>query len=144
MKNKSFTLIELLITIAIIAILAAMLFPAISHVRNSARETQAKAEMQAITTAIKSFESTYGILPDNTNYTTLMNTLTGTNDRGIQFLDRQNGTTVEWVDPWGNDYNVFLDDDYDGEVTTVPSEGTLYGTVFITSDGNGTTINSWK
>ena len=152
MKNKNFTLIELLITIAIIAILAAMLFPAISHVRNSAKETKAKAEMQAIETAIKSYEATYGILPNNSSYANLMGTLTnvspptGTNDRGIRFLDVQNGTTSVWVDPWGNQYNVFLDSDYDGRTTALGEN--LYDTVLIYSTGKGggtgDYVYSWK
>jgi len=135
-KYKNFTLIELLVVIAIIAILAAMLMPAISHVRKLAKKTQAKVEMQSIITAVKSYESTYGILPDNSSYTTLIPVLTGTNSRSIRFLDVQDNNPNIFKDPWDNDYKVFTDHDYDGQVTvTNYTDNPVYGTVFIYSYG---------
>ncbi len=61
--KKKFTLIELLVVIGVIAILAAMLLPAIGKVREHARKTQARAQMKALEIAIKSYETTYGLLP---------------------------------------------------------------------------------
>ncbi len=62
-RHTHFTLIELLTVIAIIAILAGMLFPAVKAVQTAAKKNKAKAQMHAIITAIKSYESTYGVLP---------------------------------------------------------------------------------
>jgi prepilin-type N-terminal cleavage/methylation domain-containing protein len=63
MKRKAFTLVELLIVISIIAVLAGLLFPAIGKVRDKAKRVQAKAQANSLVLAIKSYESTYGLLP---------------------------------------------------------------------------------
>jgi len=149
-KHKNFTLIELLVVIAIIGILAAMLMPAISHVRKQALKTQAKVEMQSIITAVKSYESTYGILPFSgaetamisSDYDIMMGVLTnvpsGSNSRSIRFLDVPNDyTTKGFVDPWDKDYKILIDTNYGGDVTDPDASESdpLYGTVFIYSEG---------
>jgi prepilin-type N-terminal cleavage/methylation domain-containing protein len=60
---RAFTLIELLVVIAIIAILAAMLFPALSLVKQKALKAKAKNEMSDIVTAITQYEAHYSRLP---------------------------------------------------------------------------------
>lgn len=62
-RRRAFTLIELLVVIAIIAILAAMLFPALSLIKQKALKTRAKMEMSDIVTAITQYEAHYSRLP---------------------------------------------------------------------------------
>jgi prepilin-type N-terminal cleavage/methylation domain-containing protein len=62
-KRTGFTLIELLTVVAIIMILAGLLFPTIRGALRKAEITQAKAEIKAIETAIRSYFTEYGKLP---------------------------------------------------------------------------------
>ncbi|MBN2641281.1 MAG: prepilin-type N-terminal cleavage/methylation domain-containing protein [Victivallales bacterium] len=154
MKKQHFSLVELLVVIAIIAILAGLIIPTVGGMREKARMTQAKAEMNAIKTAILAFESTYGVLPlkdttgavpagdivdttgtpigrvlgGNVGYNRLMEWLTQSecdatagidpnspNTRKIKFLDPR-PTGGPWLDPWGQEYVIWMDHDYDGKV----------------------------
>jgi len=61
--RRAFTLIELLTVIAIIGVLAALLFPAFSGVNRQATLNRAKAEMAQLETAIDRYKAAYGFYP---------------------------------------------------------------------------------
>ena len=63
MKRQSFTLVELLLVIVVIAILAGIAFPVIGGMNRKGKETRARSEINAIITAIKQYEADYGTLP---------------------------------------------------------------------------------
>jgi type II secretory pathway pseudopilin PulG len=61
----SFTLIELIVVIAIIIILAGLLIPAYQAAQNQARKAQAKNDLTQIVTAVNAFYTEYGRYPVN-------------------------------------------------------------------------------
>jgi prepilin-type N-terminal cleavage/methylation domain-containing protein/prepilin-type processing-associated H-X9-DG protein len=63
-KRDAFTLVELLVSIAVIAVLMALLLPALRGARESARRVQCAANLRALSTAIQGYcEDNRGLFP---------------------------------------------------------------------------------
>jgi len=62
-KKTGFTMVELLAVLGIIALLVGLLLPALSAVRNIAKETKQKAQFTAIELALTAFKNDYGDYP---------------------------------------------------------------------------------
>lgn len=162
MKKGFFTLIELLTVIAIIIILAGILLPAISGSLKKADVTKARAQMTTLANAIKQYQATYGRLPTPTGHSEasalstneykwllliLQNetiddstnsslksygTSKSVNSKGIKFLDIVGNTPGEYKDPWDEDFQVFMDGNFDDKITSSSVTG-LDGSPFYYS-----------
>ncbi len=173
MKKRTFTLVELLTVIAIIAVLAGILLPALSKSKEKALATKARADVTSIAAAIGQFETTYGYLPytevppqdppdtdaEVGTYSDFIDILTANDDtknpRQMSFLSADSS---DFQDPWGEDYNIVLDYDYDGKITSYGSpsntleDGPIRGKPAVWSngpdknddDGDGDDITNWN
>lgn len=148
MEKRTFTLVELMIVIGIIIILAGILLPTLVGAGKKADQAKARAEISTLVNAIKQFESTYGVLPipdgagevltpaeytqlililqaentaDDAASTALTTANANKNSRNIKFLDIVGNQRGVYIDPWDNNYAVYLDTDYNGEITTIPN-----------------------
>jgi prepilin-type N-terminal cleavage/methylation domain-containing protein len=66
-NRRAFTLVELLVVMAIVGVLIAMLLPAVQAARESARRTQCVNHLKQVGLAVHSFESSYKHLPSSGN-----------------------------------------------------------------------------
>lgn len=62
-RQRGFTLVELLLVIAILALLIALLLPAVQSTRESARRTQCSNQLKQMALGFQSCESSMGVFP---------------------------------------------------------------------------------
>lgn len=153
---QAFTLMELLIVIAILGILMGLLFPAVNGALNSARKAQAKNDVVQIANAVVMYETEYGTFPTNSSASpmdvggTFLQALMGTNPRRITFIEvpdykKNKGgiTNGNWIDPWTNAYKIVVDTGYSNQVTA--KGATLRKRVAVWNDTTNTrlSVTSW-
>jgi general secretion pathway protein G len=132
MKRNGFTLIELMVVVAIIGILSASTAPTVIGLIDKAKRAKAASEIRAIATALIAYKNDNGVWPDliaqgysahhgirhPLNY--LMPTGTGT-----RYL-----TKYPWPDPWGRSCG------YRMHLTTTPGSG-FYHSFVVSRGPNG-------
>lgn len=169
MKKNGFTLLEMLIVIAILSILVTLGSKALRSARTSAKKTQASVEMASIETAVKSYFNEYGKLPvvsekqgtsdpdgSETFSREVLEILTANNStdnpREIVFIEPQsNAIDPVFFDPWGEPYLIYLDTDYNGEISPLGSRvkrksGVVSTGLFLLNKSSNTNeiITSWQ
>ena len=117
-KRRAFTLIELLIVMAVIAVILGLILGTSGYVRNRAARDRAQVEIAALEAALERFKADNGIYPetppgrdDGGNADILYRAISGDGNQGSAYwqpredqLNRKNGFT-EIVDPFGRPYN---------------------------------------
>jgi type II secretion system protein G len=103
--GAAFTLVELLVVVAIIAILAGLTLSTLGYVNKKGAESRAKAEVAALSTAIDNYKTEFGSYPASNN---LYSELTGRGDLNSSkmFFEPSPGIVSgsQFVDPWGSPY----------------------------------------
>lgn len=102
---KGFTLVELMIVVAVIGILAGIVLAAAGGAQKKAARDQTKAEIKTICVALENFKASTGAYPTNTgNYsTTFYASLTNI----LTFKTNQitgSGANLSLLDPYGYPY----------------------------------------
>ncbi|MFH1771693.1 MAG: type II secretion system protein GspG [Candidatus Omnitrophota bacterium] len=114
MKVKAFTLIELMVVVAIVGMLAAALLPSISGIMDRARVAKAEAEVRSIANAILALNQDTGLWPaGNVQGSALNGANMGLISRNAAlwpatwdgpYLEKSIGNGGDGLDPWGRAY----------------------------------------
>ena len=143
-KRNAFTMVELLTVIAIIAMLAAILLPALNRARQQAWETTARTMISSLEAALANYMTDYGDYPqdddaadvgDNSvescvNLIARLEDSDGTSYASFRDQDKFDSGTYNGSlkDPWGRSYCYRYDSDNDGDIDEVT--GSTYGIKF--------------
>ena len=120
-KNKGFSLIEVLVSIVIIAILGSIIGPKILGKPDEAKVLKARADVSSISSALMEFNQNEGRYP--------------TEEEGLSALVNKTSTSKNWkqygyiykenlMDPWGNKY-----------IYKIPGDNWYFGVMSLGKDG---------
>ena len=149
-RKNGFTLVELLTVIAIMAILAGLLLPALGKAREKANVAKCVATIASLQTALAMYQVDYGVYPPSTDEATQHNGNSATTDTADEFalvntlaaatttggpymefkgkdLDEETDTDQPvLLDPWGQAYIYVCQKYFDGSgnLTDVDDTGT--------------------
>jgi len=105
-KQHGFTLVELLVVIAVIGILISLLLPAVQAAREAARRTQCANHLRQLALAVHNYESSFRRIPASTilnlqTTSTTNNLAWGVHGRILEFLEQSSlYSQVDINQPW--------------------------------------------
>lgn len=154
--KRGFTLVEMLVVIAIIAILAAIIIPVTGKARESALKRRATVEMNSIKVAILQFHGDHHYMPwgkpppddekvkvgndewadSEDEIENVMMWLTGDNPLKKTYLQipeksRDKDNPFIFLDPWGQYYRIGMDRNLDGAMLPNDPDGFYGGEEYV-------------
>jgi general secretion pathway protein G len=137
---QGFTLMELLIVIAIIAILASLVLAAAGSVQKKGARSRTEAEIAALGAALESYKADNGDYPSNSlanNSAALVTNLMPTNGNKVyyEFKTKSLDANNNFLDPFGSSYNYRY-------TNGAPNNGTNNYDLWSTAGSPGST-NTW-
>jgi len=131
-NRAGFTLVELLVTIAILFVLAALMLTGITAARNRARATEARRHVYQLKKAFDTYYGDRSGFPDITDPDDILDSVRGHFLTGVELIQALrgrymdfHGSATNFIDPWGDKYRVAFDTDYDGQITVPDRDGDM-------------------
>jgi general secretion pathway protein G len=138
-SSGGFTLMELLIVIAIIAILASLVLAAAGSVQKKGARSRTEAEIAALGAALESYKADNGDYPSNSlanNSAALVTTLMPSSGKVYyEFKTKSLDTNNNFLDPFGSSYNYRY-------TNGAPNNGANNYDLWSTAGGS-TVTNTW-
>jgi len=110
--NRGFSLVELLMVIAIIGVLSLMAIPQYSNLKNRAQNSRCKSEIRTVEKSIIAYNLDHGSFPTTGNLSLATTTLKDPWGRDYQYYNINGGAgtpymNVNGIDPLNTDFDLY-------------------------------------